>query len=145
MPYLAIGWPIPPKVYPCFRDHRDPSSSVDTLPLMPLPPVLAPPVFLYSYPGSSNVGSPWCYFHQGPFHSKFFILYEGLHSKSVWSRIVGKAWSREILSSVVVAAVIQNEEYCGQMMELLDGVDTTCPCSCAWWALAPVCTDPNFM
>lgn len=55
---------------------------------------------------------------------------------------MGRAWSREILSFVVVA-VIQNQECCGQMMELLDGVDTTCPCSCAWWALTQVCTDPK--
>lgn len=56
---------------------------------------------------------------------------------------MGKAWSREILSFVVVAAVTQNQEYCGQMMELLDEADTTCLCSCAWWAPTPVCTDPD--
>lgn len=45
---------------------------------------------------------------------------------------------------LLFVAIIQNQDYCGQMMELLDEADdTTCLCSCAWWALTPVCTDPD--
>lgn len=56
---------------------------------------------------------------------------------------MGKVWSREILSFVVVAAAVIQNEYCGQMTELLGGVDTTCPGSCAWGPLRPVWTDPD--